>query len=113
MPGIPELFKDLLVRQRLEPDLVPHPFVEEVDFPPVRLRPIPGPIVVQVVETEPVTQLCSQPKSVFEKLPRVQVLEPLSASTEFFGPQLSGERLAGGQVLSDPTGRWTWGSTPS
>ena len=45
----------------------------------------------------------SQPKSVLEKLPRVQVLEPLPAATEFLGPQLFGERLAGGQVFSGPT----------
>ena len=103
MPGFPEPFEDPLVRERLEPDFVTHAFVEEADFPPVRFQPIRRPFVVQVVETEPVSQLHSQPKGVLEKLPRVQVLEPLPTATDFFGPQFFGERLAGGQVLSDPT----------
>ena len=99
MAGIPEFLECLLVTERLEPDLVPHPIVEEVDFPPVRFYLIPRPVVVQVVETELVPQFRSQPKSVLEKLPRVQVLESLPTATEFFNPQLFGERLAGGQVV--------------
>ena len=79
-----------------------------IGLTPMRFQPITRPLVVQVIETEPATQLRSQPKGMFEQLPRVQVLEPWPTATKFFGPRFFGERLAGGQVLSGPTASGLW-----
>ena len=57
LPGISEPLEDAFIPERTESDFVPHAFVEEVDFPPVCFENLPSPVVVQVVETEPVAYL--------------------------------------------------------
>lgn len=62
----------------------------------MRLWPIPGPVIVQIVEAKTLAQLSSQTERVLEELARVQVLESLPATTEFFGPEFLGKCLAFG-----------------
>ena len=63
----------------------------------MRLRPLSGPVVVQVNEAEPAASLRGQAEGVLEELSRVQVLEPLSAAAAFLGPEFLGKLLTGRQ----------------
>ena len=86
-PGVSESPEHRLIRDRPEPGLVPHPLTEDVHLPPVRLRPLSGPVVVQVNEAESAASLRGQAEGVLEELSRGQVLEPLSAAAAFLGPE--------------------------